>query len=58
MPPTVSGRRLADQLVGDDGRRDIPGGSGEVAEAWPVTLLAVQSGGETGLGDHPGAGPA
>src|SRR5713101_4630637 len=32
-------RRLADELVGDDGRGDTPGGSGEVAEQWPVTLL-------------------
>ncbi len=51
-------RRLADQLVGDDGRGDTPGGSGEVAEQGPVTLLTVEPGGKTGLGDHPGAGPA
>ena len=50
--------RLADQLVGDNGRGDTPGGAGEVAEPWPVTLPTVQPGGETGLGDHPGAGPA
>ena len=56
--PCGQWRRLADQLVGDDGWRDTPGGSGEVAEQWPLPLLTVQSGGETGLGDHPGAGPA
>ena len=55
--PCGQWRRLADQLVGDDGHRDAPGGSGEVAEAWPVTLPTVQPGGEAGLGDHLGAGP-
>ena len=58
MPPMVSRRGLADQPVGDNGWGDICGGAGEVAEPWPLPLRTVQSGGETGLSDHLGAGPA
>ena len=58
MPPTVSGVGWLISWSGTTAGGTLPGGAGEVAEPWPVPLLAVQSGGEAGLGDHPGAGPA
>jgi hypothetical protein len=49
--------RRAATRPGRSRRREL-GVDEELAEQWPVTLLTLQPGGEPGLSDYPGAGPA